>query len=119
KPDEPNKPAVVWENRPSGDTPVNTWIYTITYADNEKTTVTLTEKPLGKDEAEMAEDVKARAKELPDVSVEQMFLTGEDYPMGKSQRFTIRTTEKQRALVQASLDRLLRGPDNKTLMNGA
>ena len=37
----------------------------------------------------------ARASILPDVSVEQMFLSGETYPDGKSQYFTIRTTEKR------------------------
>ncbi|MBN9120943.1 MAG: protein translocase subunit SecD [Planctomycetes bacterium] len=112
---------VFWENKPTGDTPVNTWVYTITYADGEKTTVTLTEKPGGPNASpeQMEADVKERASALPDVSVEQMFLSGEDYPMGKSKRFTIRTTEKQRALVQASLDRLLRDEKGKTLLDAA
>jgi len=110
---------VFWENKPTGEGLVNTWIYTITYADNTKSTVTLTEKPAGGKDEEMAADVKARAEALPDVSVEQTFLSDESYPMGKSKRFTVRTTEKQRALVQAALDRLLRSDDGKTLMDTA
>ena len=39
---------VIWENKPTGDVPVNTWIYTIAYADGERATVTLTEKPVGR-----------------------------------------------------------------------
>ena len=61
----------------------------------------------------------ARASHLPDVSVEQMFLSGESYPDGKSRYFTIRTTEKQPELVRASLDRLFRDKDGNSLMAGA
>ena len=69
----------------------------------------------------MAEDVKARAARLPDVSVEQTFLSDEQdkYTDGKSRRFTVRTTEKERALVQAALDRLMRTDENKTILDGA
>ena len=136
---KPGSDAVLWENKPTGDTPTNVWIYTITYLDKDsdgkqltvklpdgreepkttKVTMTMTEKPAGNTEEEMREDVRARASVLPDVSVEQMFLSGENYDMGKSKRFTIRTTEKQRSLVQASLDRLLRTDDGKTLMDTA
>jgi SecD/SecF fusion protein len=100
--------SVVWVNKPSGDALVNTWDYTITYADKTKATVTLTEKPAGDTPEAMAEDVKARASKLPDVSVEQTFLSTDNFGMGKSRLFTLRTTEKQRGLVQAALDRLLR-----------
>jgi SecD/SecF fusion protein len=48
-----------------------------------------------------------------------MFLSGENYDQGKSKRFTIRTTERQPALVQASLDKLLRSDDGKSLMDAA
>ena len=72
-----------------------------------------------KDAEQMAEDVRARAAHLPDVSVEQTFHSSDSFDMGKSKRFTIRTTEKQRALVQASLDRLLRTDDGQTLMDTA
>ena len=111
---------VFWENKPTGDVPVNTWVYTITYADDSKTTVTLTERPGGKDatEPQMDEDVKKRAGKLPDVSVEQTFLSGESYDGEKSKRFTVRTTERERALVQAALDRLMRA-DGKSLLDGA
>ena len=110
-----------WENQPTGDTPVNTWVYTVTYADDTRSIVTLTEKPGGPDATpeQMAENVRARAARLPDVSVEQTFHSADSFDMGKSKRFTIRTTEKQRALVQAALDRLLRADDGKTLMDTA
>ena len=51
----------------------------------------------------MEADVKARASHLPDVSVEQMFLSGESYPGGRSRYFTVRTTERQPELVRAAL----------------
>lgn len=116
---KPGPDGVIWENKPTGDAPVNTWDYTVTYTDGAKSTVTLTEKPVGDTEEAMRDNVRDRASSLPDVSVEQMFLSGENYGAGKSRRFTIRTTEKQRALVQSALDRLLRGSDGKSLLGGA
>jgi SecD/SecF fusion protein len=98
---------------------LNTFDFTVTYKDDSRATVTLTEKPEGTTADEIREDVRQRVSELPDVSVEQTFLSGDDYPMGKSKRFTVRTTEKQRAIVQLTLERLMRGPDNKTLLDGA
>ena len=110
---------VRWTNPIDGDiASANSYDFEITYADGKTATVTLTQKPAGTTQAEMEAEVKARAGRLPDVSVEQMFLTGEAYPDGKSRYFTIRTTEKQRELVQASLDRLLRD-GNKGLVEGA
>jgi SecD/SecF fusion protein len=98
----------------------NIFVYTITYAEPDgresQSIVTLTQKPQGDTEEEMAEDVVRRARRLPDVSVEQMFLSGEDYPDGKSRYFTIRTTEKQPELVRASLNRLLRDEGGNSLM---
>jgi SecD/SecF fusion protein len=118
--DKQGNPMVRWENRPSGEAATaNSFVYTITYDDNTTTTVTLSHKPDGDDDLAMAKDVAARASKLPDVSVEQMFLSGESYPDGKSRYFTIRTTEKQPELVRATLDRLLRDKDNKSLMAGA
>jgi SecD/SecF fusion protein len=112
--------GVFWQNEPADpNTPVNVWDYVITYTDGSTTTVTLTEQPAGTNNRERAEDVRRRAGTLPDWSVEQMFLSGEQYDYGKSQRFTVRTTEKQRALVQATLDRLLRDQDGKSLLGGA
>jgi SecD/SecF fusion protein len=115
----------VWENKPSEGSAatVNTFIYTITYADtngaNTSTTITLSHKPDGNTDNEMADNVIARASHLPDVSVEQMFLSKDTYPEGKSRYFTIRTTEKQPELVRAVLDRLLRDEHDKSLMFGA
>lgn len=117
---KPGPDGIIWENRPSDPNAlVNTWDYTITYADGTKSTVTLTEQPAGATDDERFADLRARAESLPDVSVEQMFLSGENYGDGKSRRFTIRTTEKQRGLVQAALDRLLRGSDGRSLLGGA
>jgi SecD/SecF fusion protein len=114
--------SVRWVNRPtSGDiAAMGTYVYEITYADpaRSRATVSLTEKPLGANEEEMARDVKDRAGKLPDISVEQIFLASEpSYPDGKSRYFTIRTTERQRDLVQVSLDRLLRDDKGGPLMD--
>ena len=116
---KPGQDSVIWENKPSDGTPVNTWVYTITYADNARTTVTLDGPLAGTDADQMAADIRTLLESLPDISVEQMFLTGDNYEMGKSKRFTIRTTERQQSLVQASLDRLMRSDDGKTLMDTA
>jgi len=102
--------SVRWVNRPaSGDfASVGTYIYEINYADKAKSTVSLTEKPAGTTEEEMAASVKDRAAKLPDVSVEQIFLSSDpSFPDAKCRYFTVRTTERQRDLVQVSLDRLL------------
>jgi SecD/SecF fusion protein len=107
----PGDDAVLWENRE--DTAANVWNYTITYTDGTKATVTLTEKPTGDTPEQMREDVRHRAGHLPDVSVEQTFLATDSFDMGKSALFTVRTTEKQRELVQVALDRLMRTDDGK------
>src|SRR5207245_2652428 len=71
--------SVRWVNRPaSGDLgAVGTYEYEISYADQNKTraTVSLTEKPAGDTETQMDDNVKQRAARLPDVSVEQIFLS--------------------------------------------
>src|SRR4029077_5953304 len=69
------------------------------------------------------EIVQRRASELPDPSIEQIFLT-EDFKSAEASKdltrtpnFTVRTSEKDPELVQASLDRLLRDPnDGQPLM---
>jgi len=64
------------------------------------------------------EEVTKSASELPDVSVEQIFLDSDNYGGNLSKHFTIRTTEKAPELVQASILRLLEkqsGPDGKPL----
>jgi SecD/SecF fusion protein len=110
-----------WDNKPlvGSAATLNSFVYTLTYADGTTSTVTLSHKPEGGTDEEMAQDVIARARQLPDVSVEQTYLSGEAYPDGKSRYFTIRTTEKQPELVRASLDRLLRDQNGVTLMYGA
>ncbi|HEY1191594.1 MAG TPA: protein translocase subunit SecD, partial [Gemmata sp.] len=118
----PGDDSVIWLNRPVGAEAVNVWKYKIRYADGTTGKFTLTAKPEGATEEAMREDVRQRASHLPDVSVEQMFLSGDNYEQGKSRYFTIRTTEKQRSIVQTSLDRLLSKEENgKTvsLMDGA
>jgi SecD/SecF fusion protein len=113
-----------WVNRPASGDPnaVNTYVYEIRYGNDPKdtATVTLTHKPEGATEEAMAADVLARARHLPDVSVEQVFLSDEpDYGESRSRFFTVRTTEKQKELVQVSLDRLLRDDAGKSLIAGA
>ena len=108
-----NKPAGADFATVSG---LGTFVYEITYATGSPATVTLTTKPDGPDEAEMEKDVVKRAQQLPDISVEQMFLSRESYPDGKSKFFTIRTTEKQPDLVRLNLDRLLRDDKGQPLV---
>jgi SecD/SecF fusion protein len=111
---------VRWVNRPAagGDVAaLGTYVFEITYADKSKATVSLAEKPTGANEEQMLASVKARAEKLPDASVEQIFLSGESYSQGKSRYFTVRTTERQRDLVQVSLDRLLSDDKGNPLMD--
>jgi SecD/SecF fusion protein len=64
--------------------------------------------------------IAKRAGELPDVSVEQIFLTSDkDAGAGKSRFFTVRTSEKAPELVQLAIFRLLRegeGENAKSLL---
>lgn len=70
----------------------------------------------GRSEQENKDALIARASTLPDVSVEQVFLTGEKFDGGGSKSFTLRTTEREPELVQVILDRLLRDPSGKPLI---
>src|SRR5262249_54505437 len=118
---------VRWLNPPEGEAAakksVNEFIYEITYATpsgkDENVLVSLTTAPDGTSVEEMKKDVMSRASHLPDSSVEQVFLAGESYPDRKSKRFTIRTTEKEKELVQVALDRLLRDGKGVPLMASA
>jgi SecD/SecF fusion protein len=109
---------VRWANKPaSGDAAgLGVYVFEITYADGGATTVSLTQRPAGADAKEMENTVADRASHLPDVSIEQMFLSGETYPGGRSRYFTVRTTERQPDLVRASLDRLLRDGKGQPLV---
>jgi SecD/SecF fusion protein len=53
------------------------------------------------------DDVRRRAAQLPDLSVEQIFLSSDEAPQPKSHFFTVRTSEKAPELVLASMNRLL------------
>lgn len=91
----------------------NTW--EIFYeGDAKPVVVTFANRPSGADE------VKERVRKLPDVSVEQVKVgaMGDDQlPTGQSKSFTVRTTEKEKELVQVMLDRLLRDDKGEPLMD--
>ncbi len=53
------------------------------------------------------DEVKERASQLPDLSVEQIFLDSDNFSDNRSKHFTVRTSEKAPELVQASIIRLL------------
>jgi SecD/SecF fusion protein len=105
-------------NRPaSGDlAALGTYDFEITYADKATTTVSLTQKPAGNTVEEVENSVKEMAQHLPDVSVEQLFVGDKRYDGGRSEYFTIRTTERQPELVRATLDRLLRDDQGTPLV---
>lgn len=76
--------------------------------------VTFANRPSGPDE------VKERVRRLPDISVEQVKVNamGDDsLPFGLSKSFTVRTTEKEKEVVQAVLDRLFRNEQGEPLMD--
>ena len=91
-------------------------LYQVVYDDGDGKTssmvVTLANAPEGATEEERLTNLKFRLGALPDASVEQVYLAGQRFEGGKSQLFTVRTTEKERDIVQVILDRLLR--DEKT-----
>ncbi|HEX3152215.1 MAG TPA: protein translocase subunit SecD [Gemmataceae bacterium] len=78
--------------------------YVIKYADGGTTTVALSNAAEGNNAEERAKNVAARASFLPDASVEQIFSGGQ---VGNtSSLFTVRTTERERELVEASINHL-------------
>jgi SecD/SecF fusion protein len=111
--DEKLKVKEVREVSADGVGGTNTW--EILYEGEAKpVVVTFANKPSGPDE------VKERVRRLPDVSVEQVKVTamGDDQiPTAQSKSFTVRTTEKEKELVQAMLDRLLRDDNGEPLMD--
>src|SRR5262249_46236363 len=88
-------------------------VYDLWYEDapgkvSAKRTVALANKPDGDTPAEREANVAKRASELPDWAVEQIFLSEyQEAEPNRSRFFTVRTTEKEPDLVQATLDRLL------------
>ena len=81
--------------------------------------VTLANPPEGKTDDERLANLKERAAGLPDVSVEQVMVSelGDDrLPAGLTKSFNLRTTERERELVQVMLDRLLRKDNGESLL---
>ena len=78
--------------------------YEITYKDGQKTIVALANPPEGNTPEERKKDVMERASMLKDWSVEQIFSGGST--SSESKLFNIRTTERERELVEASIGRL-------------
>jgi SecD/SecF fusion protein len=70
--------------------------------------VRLANKPDGATPEQRAANVAKRASDLPDWTVEQIFLsTARETDSNRSRFFTVRTTEKEPEIVQTVLDRLL------------
>ena len=80
--------------------------YELTYADGLRTIVALANAPEGDTPEARAAAVKARASILPDASVEQIFSGGTTGTT--STLFTIRTTERERELVETMINRLFK-----------
>jgi SecD/SecF fusion protein len=76
--------------------------FDVVYKDGKQRTVSLSNRFT-------PEEVKEGASQLPDLSVEQIFLSSyaADNAQDKSRFFTIRTSEKAQDLVRVSVDRLL------------
>jgi SecD/SecF fusion protein len=100
--DQPIKVAKVVEDKVPGKEGL---IFDITYENEDGTQTTRTiqfpNKPKNIDE------VKERAQHLPDLAVEQIFLSSDTDTGNLSRHFTVRTSEKAPELVQASITRLL------------
>jgi SecD/SecF fusion protein len=97
------------------------YVYKITYTDGSEAIVTLANLPEGTTDEERLENLRQRASHLPGLSAEQVFISGQDgqLPAGTSRSFTVRTTEREPELVQASLDRLLRDDGGEQLLTAA
>jgi SecD/SecF fusion protein len=88
--------------------------------DNKPRTVSFgTNPPTGDSVEKRVEEVKERAKYLPDPSVELLINRTDDETIkkeladGKSRNFVVRTIEKEPELVQACLDQLFREKNDK------
>ncbi len=95
-------------------------LFSITYADGAPQTVRFRDRVPGDAEQARAAIVKDRAKELPDWSVEQTFVsTGGETGTGPetaSRFFTVRTTEREPDLVQIMVNRLLVDDTGESLL---
>ena len=88
--------------------------YEITYAKGGKTIVALANVPDGNTPEARKDDVARRASLLRDLSVEQIFPGGST--SDSSDLFTIRTTERERELVEACISRLFKDDDGTDLL---
>ena len=77
--------------------------YSITYSDGKTAIISLANAPEGSTPEAKEADVKRRASRLPDHSVEQVYTSG---TFGASNKFRVRTTEREKQLVQAAIIRL-------------
>jgi SecD/SecF fusion protein len=88
----------------------NTW--------TEPRTIELANKIEAATPADREKIFAERAQKLPDYSVEQLFPNFDlSTTSVKSRYFTVRTSEIEKELVQATLDRLLRSPNNEALLD--
>ena len=96
----------------------NSYIYDVTYEDGSTTQVSLANPPDGATEPEQLANLTARLSHLPDHSIEQVYIGDDTKTLtgGKSRSFTVRTTEKEKEIVQVALDRLLRDGPNPLLV---
>jgi SecD/SecF fusion protein len=97
---------------PSGKTK-NT--YELTYSDQQTAIISLANPPDGTTEEARKQNVIARASILPDWSVEQTFPGGATTNLSK--QFTVRTTERERELVEAAIVRLFKSDDGTDLLD--
>jgi SecD/SecF fusion protein len=95
-------------------------LFRITYTDGPPQTVRFRDKVPGDTEQARVAIVRERAKELPDWSVEQTFVTTADQSgTGQdtaSRFFTVRTTEREPDLVQVMVNRLLVDDQGNSLL---
>lgn len=96
----------------------NAIIFDVDFEDGSTTQVLLANLPEGASEADQKANLTERLSHLPGLSIEQVYVGNDQatLPSGKSRSFTVRTTEKEKEVVQVALDRLLRGEDNKPLL---
>ena len=89
-------------------------VYNITYSDGRPRRIELALGVEGATQAEKNETLKQRASVIPDMAIEQNFLSGETG--SKSRFFTLRTTEKEPELVGAAVDRLFKDDKGASLL---
>jgi len=89
-------------------------VYLITYSDAEVRRIELALGVTGANDQEKEENLAKRASQIPDWSVEQNFLS--DNTTDKSRFFTVRSTEKEKELIEAAIDRLFRDDQGHSML---